>query len=86
MQVKASSISPHPVSTPNTYSPNYAPSSYYPGVGVDLTYFGNHSGQYGGSQCTNHYIPNSSAMIRTSPSIGSSDYDSYAHGERYQHL
>ena len=88
MQVKASSISPHSVTTPpNTYSPNYtAPSSYYPGVGVDLSYFGNHGTQYGSGQCTNHYIPNSSSMIRSSTSIVTSEYDSYGHAERYQPL
>ncbi len=90
MQVKASSLSPHSLTAPsptNNYSPTYTPAAappYYPGVGVDLSYFGNqHSSST--QQYSNHYIPaNSNSMLRGT-GLTSNDYDSYS-SERYQPL
>ena len=101
MQVKASSISPHsisaasPASSYGSYTPH--PSSYYPGVGVDLSYFGNHAAAAAANhqahqahQYSNHYIAasNTASMLRPSGLSGSaaSDYEPYNAPERYQPL
>eukprot|EP00095_Tigriopus_kingsejongensis_P001694 maker-scaffold1039_size68027-snap-gene-0.8 protein:Tk01694 transcript:maker-scaffold1039_size68027-snap-gene-0.8-mRNA-1 annotation:"orthodenticle" len=90
MQVKASNLTTQPSTNVTNYN-TYSHSPYYPGMGVDLSYFG-HSNQPSSHQYSNpHYISGSSApasMLRSSaglpPSIPS-EYDTFAN-ERYQHL
>ena len=99
MQVKASSLSPHSSGSPSSaaaaaaaaaasnYGSYAAHHSYYPGVGVDLSYFGNHVNHHH-QQYSNHYIGgsanSSSTMLR--PSGLASDYEPYSLPERYQPL
>lgn len=98
MQVKASSLSPHSISSAavaasqassySSYTPH--PSSYYHGMGVDLSYFGNHAAAAAANhqphQYPNHYITNST-MLRSSSGLPSADYDAYnPTTDRYQNL
>ncbi|TRY78016.1 hypothetical protein TCAL_12768 [Tigriopus californicus] len=89
MQVKASNLTTQASTNVSSYN-SYSHSPYYPGVGVDLSYFG-HSNQPSSHQYSNpHYIGGSApppSMLRSSalpPSIPS-EYDSFSN-ERYQHL
>ncbi len=80
LQVKASSLSPQAIATHSTNYGTYAHNPYYPGVGVDLTYFGNHSSQHHAAahQYSNPYISsNPPSMLRSSLPPTSNEYDHF---------
>ncbi len=67
LQVKAGPLSPQ-LPNPTNYATSYPHNPYYPGVGVDLAYFGNHSSQAPSAHQYSSYIPTGNPtthMLRT---------------------